>query len=61
MFIASKAHALLNGRTFVTPNDIKEIAHNVLRHRIILNYEGQAEEIKTDRIIDEILSKVPIV
>jgi MoxR-like ATPase len=61
MFIAAKAHAFLKGRTFVTPNDVKEIAHNVLRHRIILSYEGQAEEIKTDRIIDEILSKVPVV
>ena len=60
MFIASKAHAFINGRTFVTPNDVKEIAHNVLRHRIILNYEGQAEEIKPDRIVDEILSKIPL-
>jgi MoxR-like ATPase len=61
MFIASKAHALMKGKTFVTPNDVKEIAKNVLRHRILLNYEGQAEEINTDDIIEEILSKVPIV
>ncbi len=61
MFIASKAKAFMNGRTFVTPDDVKKIAYNVLRHRIILNYEGEAEEIVTDRIIDEILSKVPVV
>ncbi len=61
MFIASKAKAFVNGRTFVTPDDVKKIAYNVLRHRIILNYEGQAEEIEPDKIIDEILSKVPVV
>jgi len=40
--------------------DVKEVAHNVLRHRIILNYEGQADEISTDTIIDELLKKVHI-
>ncbi len=61
LFIASKAHACVNGRTFVTPNDVKQIAHKILRHRIILNYEGQADEISSDEIIDEILQKVPII
>ncbi len=61
LFIASKAHAALNGRSYVLPDDVKGIAHNVLRHRIMLNYEGQAEEIKTDEIIDELLKKVPII
>jgi MoxR-like ATPase len=60
LFIVSKAHALIKGRSYVTPMDVKEIAHNVLRHRIILNYEGQAEEISTDNIIDELLKKVPV-
>lgn len=60
LFIASKAHALFKGKSFVSPMDVKEVAHNVLRHRIILNYEGQAEEISADKIIDEILRKVPI-
>jgi MoxR-like ATPase len=60
LFIASKAHALVKGRAYVTPMDVKEIAHNVLRHRIILNYEGQAEDASTDDIIDELLKKVPI-
>ncbi len=61
MFIAAKAKAFMNGRTFVTPDDVKKVAYNVLRHRIILNYEGQAEEIKPDKIVDELLSKVPVV
>jgi MoxR-like ATPase len=60
LFIASKAEALLKGKEFVTPQHVKEVAHDVLRHRIILNYEGQAEGIKTDDIITEILSKVPV-
>lgn len=60
LFIASKANALLNGRDYVTPHDVKEISHITLRHRIILNYEGQANEITTDEIIDELLVKVPI-
>ena len=60
LFIASKAYALLNGKSFVTPMHVKSIAHNVLRHRILFNYEGQADEISTDKIIDEILRKVPV-
>jgi len=60
LFIASKAEALLKGREFVTPQHVKVVAHDVLRHRIILNYEGQAEGIKTDDIITEILSKIPV-
>jgi MoxR-like ATPase len=60
LFIASKGKALLNGRGYVTPQDVKEVAHIILRHRINLNYEGQAEEVDVDSIVDEILSSVPI-
>jgi len=60
LYIASKAYALLNGRSFVTPMHVKSVAHNILRHRILLNYEGQADEISTDKIIDEILRRVPV-
>lgn len=60
LFIASKARALMQGSTFVTPQHVKDIAYNVLRHRILLNYEGQAENIKTENIITEILAKVPV-
>ena len=59
LFIAAKADALLSGKGYVTPKNIKNVVHDVLRHRIILNYEGQAENIKTDDIISEILLKVP--
>jgi MoxR-like ATPase len=60
LFMASKASAMMKGDTYVTPSHIKEVAHNVLRHRIILNYEGLGENVKTDDVISEILSKVPV-
>ncbi|MBU0628838.1 MAG: MoxR family ATPase [Nanoarchaeota archaeon] len=60
LFIVSKADALMNGKSFVTPQNVKNIAHDVMRHRLILNYEGQAEGIKADDIITEILSKVAV-
>lgn len=60
LFIAAKTEALLNNSYFVTPAYIKNIAHDVLRHRIIMNYEAQAESITTDDLIDEILSKIPV-
>ena len=45
---------------FLGDFEMKEVAHNVLRHRLILNYEGLAENISTDTIITELLSKVPV-
>jgi MoxR-like ATPase len=60
LYIASKAHALIKGRGYVTPDDVKEVAYNVMRHRVMLNFEGEAEEIKPEAIIKEILEKVPI-
>ncbi len=60
LYISSKANALLSGKTFVTPFDVKTVAHDVLRHRIIINYEGQAENITSEKIIDEILSKIQV-
>lgn len=61
LFISAKAHALVKGRSHVMAHDIKEVAYNCLRHRILLNFEGEAEEIKTEDIIKEILEKVPII
>ncbi len=58
LILAGKAHALLNGRGYVIPEDIKAIAHDVLRHRIILTYEAEAEDIIADKIIDDIISKI---
>jgi MoxR-like ATPase len=60
MYIAAKGHALVRGRGYVTPQDVKEVAQNVLRHRVLLNFEGEAEEIKPEEVIQEILDKVPI-
>jgi len=60
LFIVSKAAAMVHGKNFVIPDFVKEIASQVMRHRIILNYEGMAESIKTDDIIKEILEKVPV-
>ncbi|MDP1880934.1 MAG: MoxR family ATPase [Parachlamydiaceae bacterium] len=57
---ASKARALLNGRYFVTPEDIKEIAPSILRHRIRLSYEGEAENYSTDDIIRKILDHLVV-
>jgi len=57
---AAKAKAMLNNKNYVTPLDIIEIAPEVLRHRIILSYKAEAEEITTDKIIDQILKEIPI-
>ena len=55
---AAKANAMINGRGYVIPEDIKEIAHEVLRHRLILTFEAEADEINTDKVIDIILDKI---
>ena len=58
--LAARAHALLQGHAFVTPDDVKAIAFDVLRHRILLTYEAEAEEVTTDSLVQTILSKVPV-
>jgi MoxR-like ATPase len=58
--LTARAHAFICGRAFVTPQDIKDMAHDVLRHRILLSYEAEAEEITTDQILERILGKVPV-
>ncbi|NJN28402.1 MAG: MoxR family ATPase [Cyclobacteriaceae bacterium] len=58
--LAAKAIAFFDDREYVLPEDIKEIALDVLNHRIILNYEAEADGVKTKDIIDAILHKVPI-
>lgn len=55
----AKANAMINGRGYVIPEDIKEVAHDVLRHRLILTFEAEADEITTDKVIDMILDKIP--
>jgi MoxR-like ATPase len=58
IYIASKAEALMNGRDYVIPSDVAKVVYPILRHRIILNYEAEAEKIKTEDIIGKILNKV---
>lgn len=60
LFIASKAEAVLRGMSFVTPYHIRVVAPDVLRHRILLNYEGKSENVTSDDVVTEILKKVPI-
>ncbi len=60
LFISAKANALLNGRTYVIPEDIKTVAYDVLRHRLILTYEAQAESITTIQVIKDILERIPV-
>lgn len=57
---AGKAHAFLRGRGFVTIEDIKAIAYNVLRHRLLLTYEAEAEEISSEEVIKELLSHIEV-
>ena len=59
MFSASKAHAFLKRRHFVTPDDVKAVCPAILRHRLVLTYDAEAENIKPDTIIQKILSVVP--
>jgi MoxR-like ATPase len=58
--IASRANALLHGRAYATPQDIKEIAYDVLRHRLILTYEAEAENMRSEDIIAKILNEIPV-
>jgi len=56
----AKGHAFIQGRPYVVPEDVKAVAHDVLRHRLVLSYEAAAEQMTTDRIIDQILGAVPV-
>jgi MoxR-like ATPase len=55
---ASRAHAFLRGRNYVTPDDVKAIAPDVLRHRVLTTYEAEAEEVTSDDIVKKILATV---
>ncbi len=56
---ASRAHAYLRGRDFVSPDDVKAMATDVLRHRVLLSYEAEAENVTSEEVISRILSAVP--
>ena len=57
---AAKAHALLSGRDFVTPHDVKSLARDVMRHRILVSYEADAEGLTPDDILGRFLERIPV-
>ncbi|MFN8508632.1 MAG: AAA family ATPase [Dehalococcoidia bacterium] len=57
---AARAHAFLQGRAYTTPDDVKSLAHDVLRHRIVTTYEAEAQELTTDDIIDRVLEGIDV-
>ena len=58
--LAAKAWALMQGRAYVIPQDIKEIGMDVLRHRVIPSYEAEAEEISSEDLVKSIFNTVPV-
>ena len=56
---AARAHAYLRGREFVSPDDVKAMAPDVLRHRVLLSFEAEAENVTSDEVIARILAAVP--
>jgi len=56
----ARAMAWLNGKDFVSPDDVQSVVHDALRHRIILSFEAEANGITADKVIDELLAKVPV-
>jgi MoxR-like ATPase len=57
---AAKAHAFLAGRGYVVPEDVKSIAPDVLRHRVMISYEAEAEELRPDAIVQKVLDGLPV-
>ena len=60
LVLGAKARALTNGRYHVTFDDIRAMAHPVLRHRVLINFRAESEGISTDSIVDELLERVPV-
>lgn len=58
--MAAKAHAFLQGRGYVTPQDVKSIAPDVLRHRVIPSFEAEAEELTSDALVSTLLNELPV-
>ncbi len=59
--LAARGHALMQQRDYTVPQDVKDIAHDVLRHRLAISYRAEAESMNSDDLLDQILSTVPIV
>ena len=58
--LASKAHAFLNGRGYVTPHDVKSVGMDILRHRVIITYEAEAEDLTSEHIIEKIFNVIEV-
>jgi MoxR-like ATPase len=56
----AKAHALMSGRTYISPHDVKTTAHDVLRHRVLVSFEAEAQGKTADHVIEQILENVPV-
>ena len=55
---AARARALLDGRGFTTPHDVKRVAPDVLRHRVVVTYEAEADGLTSERVVDAVLRAV---
>jgi MoxR-like ATPase len=56
----ARAHAWLSGNDFVSPDDIRAVLHDVYRHRLILSFEAEANDVSADAVIDELIRRVPV-
>ena len=59
--LAARGNAFMEGRDYTTPQDVKDIAHDVLRHRLAISYRAEAESLTSDDLLDQMLSAVPVV
>jgi MoxR-like ATPase len=57
---ATKAFAFLRGRGYVTPDDVKSVAPDILRHRLVVSFEAEAENITSENIVDQLLRRIPV-
>ncbi|MDC7226302.1 MAG: MoxR family ATPase [Spirochaetales bacterium] len=60
LYRCAKIQAMFEGRSYVIPDDVKTVVHDVMRHRIVLSYEAESEELTTDDVIDRILKIIPV-
>ena len=56
----ARASAWLAGREYVSPDDVRAVAHDILRHRLLLSFEAEANGLNSDMVIDELLARVPV-
>ena len=59
--LASRGYAFMQNRDYATPQDVKDVSYDILRHRMAISYRAEAENITTDDLLDQLLAKVPVV